>query len=223
MKFVQKIKECRAWSIMVDTTPDITDIEQVSICIRIVANSEKSSEHLIGCQEATSTTAAALYGVIEQAFKLKSVPLDKLATQTYDGASNMSGCYNGLQAIVKEKIGKHIIYVHCYAHSLDLVLSDVASDNINVLSLFSNLESLHNLFNTSHKVHVLFEKVQQDANLKVLSTKRLNTVRWSSRETCLKVFCSRYDPIMQVLQEIQNDPSFQDNKRACANGLINPS
>ena len=139
---------------MVDTTPDITHIEQVSICIRIVANSGKSSEHLLGCQEATNTTAAALYGVIEQAFKLKSIPLYKLVAQTYDGASNMSSCYNGLQTIVKEKIRKHILYVHCYAHSLNLVLFDVASDNINVLNLFSNLESLHNLFNRSHKVHV---------------------------------------------------------------------
>ena len=89
MEIVQKIKECRAWSIMFDTTPDITNIEQVSICVRIVANSRKSSEHLLGCQEASSTAAAALYGVIEQAFKLKSVPLDKPAAQTYDGASNM--------------------------------------------------------------------------------------------------------------------------------------
>ena len=55
--------------------------------------------------------------------------------------------------------------------------------------------------------------------LKVLSIKHLTTVQWNSRETCLKVFCSRYDPIMQVLQKIQNDPSFEDNKRACANGL----
>ena len=55
--------------------------------------------------------------------------------------------------------------------------------------------------------------------MKVLSIKRLNTVRWNSRERCLTVFCSRYDLIMDVLQEIQNNPSFKDNKRARANGL----
>ena len=48
------------------------------------------------------------------------MPYDNLVAQSYDEASNMSG-YNDLQAKVKELVGKeHIIFVHCYAHALNL-------------------------------------------------------------------------------------------------------
>ena len=74
----------------------------------------------------------------------------------------MGSCHNGLQAILKENIGKHNIYVHCYAHLLNLVHSNASSQNINVLSLFSNLESLHNILkNGSYKTHLLFEKAHR--------------------------------------------------------------
>ena len=98
--------------------------------------------------------------VIIQAFESKNVSFEKLVAQAYDGASDMSGCYNGLQAIIKEKIGKHVIYVHCYAHSLNLVLKDTVAVDPNVITLFDNLEILHNLFNRSIKIHEYFEKAQ---------------------------------------------------------------
>ena len=80
---------------------------------------------------------------------------------------NMSGCCNGLQAIIKEKIGSDVIYAHCYADTLNLVLVDSASVSINVISLFSNLEKLYVLFSKSQKVHELFESVQKSALLQI--------------------------------------------------------
>ena len=98
--------------------------------VTIVHSSRECSQHLLACQKAASTTEAALYDIIEQAFTFRNVPLDNLRAQTYDGASNMRGCYNGLQAILKENIGKHIIYVHCHAYSINLVHCDAASQNM---------------------------------------------------------------------------------------------
>lgn len=45
-----------------------------------------------------------------------------LIEQGYDGASNMSGKYKGVQAIVREEYLK-AIYVHCAAHTLNLAVS----------------------------------------------------------------------------------------------------
>ena len=41
--------------------------------------------------------------------------------QSCDNASNMSGKYNGVQALVKEKFCAVAEYAPCYAHSLNLV------------------------------------------------------------------------------------------------------
>ena len=69
---------------------------------------------------------------------------DNLVAQTYDGTSNMSGRYNGLQAKLKEFAGEeHIILVHCYADTLNLVLGDTASASLDVAKLFENLQALY--------------------------------------------------------------------------------
>ena len=133
-------------------------------------------------------------------FNLRDTHLEKcvafkLVAQTYDGPSNMSGCYNGLQAIIKEKVGEHVDFVHCYAHTLNLVLSESASVAVPVISLFNDLEALYVLFSKTQRMHGLFEAAPREGNLKVLSLKRLNTIRWHSRKLCLKVLVSLYDCI----------------------------
>ena len=61
---------------------------------------------------------------------------DNLVAQTYDGASNMTGKYNGLQALIKSCVGEHVIFTHCYAHSLNLVLSDSSCISLQISKLF---------------------------------------------------------------------------------------
>ena len=68
--------------------------------------------------------------------------------------------------------------------------------------------------------HNLFETVQREENLKVLSLKRLNTACWHSRESCLKVLLSRYDCILSVLDTVALDFSIDGNPRKTNAGLL---
>ncbi|KAL5502010.1 hypothetical protein EMCRGX_G008703 [Ephydatia muelleri] len=218
---VKAIHNCRAWSLMADTTPDISHHEQVSICVRIVHLNGHVSEHLLACQRAhAGTTAEDLYGVIMSVLKLRDVSFDKLIAQAYDGASNMSGCYNGLQSLIQTRINPNILYVHCYAHCLNLVISDAAATSVDVVTLFGNLETLYVLFTRSQKVHGLFEEVQRSQGCAIRSLKRLNTVRWSAREMCLSTFLERYECILLTLNQIQTEVSFDLKHRSEAAGLL---
>ena len=49
-----------------------------------------------------------------------------LVGQGYDGAAAMSGIYNGVQAVVKEKYPL-ATYVHCASHCLNLTIAKAAS------------------------------------------------------------------------------------------------
>ena len=61
------------------------------------------------------------------------MPYDNLVAQMYGRAASMSRRYNGLQAKFKELVGEeHIIFVHCYAHTLNLVLGDTASASLDI-------------------------------------------------------------------------------------------
>ena len=47
--------------------------------------------------------------------------VENLVAQTYDGASVMSSELNGVQAKIKENVPE-VMFLHCYAHKLNLVL-----------------------------------------------------------------------------------------------------
>ena len=87
------------------------------------------------------------------------------------------------------------------------MLDSVGAD-MNVGILFDSLGAFHNLFNRCHKVHKYFEKAQKNESIQVLTVKRLNTVRWSSREICLDIFNKRY-VIMKVLKDVSEDSALQ--------------
>ena len=111
----QVLLAARAWSLIADTMPDVTHKEQLSICVRLVHPNGKMSEHLLelACQRAVGTTADVLFRAMLSTFDSKGVSFDKLVAQTYDGASNVNGCYNGLQALIQNRLNKNVWYIHC--------------------------------------------------------------------------------------------------------------
>ena len=141
-KISASIEGCIAWDSMADTTPDVSRYEQLSICVRIVHSDETCTEHILNYIKARGAKAEELYAAIKVALKSDGISFEKLVFQTYDRAANMSGWYNGLQAIIKREISEKVIYVHCYAHNLNLVLSDSISVTLDAATLFYRLKVL---------------------------------------------------------------------------------
>ena len=98
---------------------------------------------MLNCIRASGTKAFELFKFIKDRLDSHDLPFKKPVGQTYDGASNMSGCYNRLQVLIKREIGDQVTYVHCYAHTLNLVLSDSAGIALDAAKLFDQLESLY--------------------------------------------------------------------------------
>ena len=75
---------------------------------------------------------------------------NKLVAQTYDGAAVISGSHNGLQTLIKQKY-KNAMYIHCYAHKLDLVLKQSMSHIKECKIFFINLNGFVVFFCNSTK------------------------------------------------------------------------
>ena len=134
----------------------------------------------------------------------------------------MSGRYNGLQAKFKELAGEeHIIFVHCYAHTLNLVLGDTASASLDVPKLLKNLQALYVMVSKSQPIHQVFEDCQEEMQLPIRSLKRINTVRWSGREFCQDMGLKRYDSVMLMLEKITDSTAFDADRRSTADGMRN--
>lgn len=56
----------------------------------------------------------------------QSIDLKNLVSESFDGASYMSGQYSGLQAQLK-KDWPSSIFTHCHAHVLNLIIGDATN------------------------------------------------------------------------------------------------
>ncbi|XP_073019264.1 uncharacterized protein [Primulina eburnea] len=70
--------------------------------------------------------------------------------QRYDGASNMSVAFNGLQALFLKDC-PYAYYVHCFAHRLQLALVAAVEKKISIWIFFSNMMTIVNLVTSSSK------------------------------------------------------------------------
>ncbi|CAI6375694.1 unnamed protein product [Macrosiphum euphorbiae] len=96
---IKDIQSNGFYSILVDETQDLSYHEQVSIYIRYV------DQHFVP----------------HEVF----LDLNNVRGQCYDGAASMRGSYSGVQSRIKEE-NPLALYVHCYAHILNLCIVDLA-------------------------------------------------------------------------------------------------
>lgn len=226
---LDEVREAPFFSIIVDTTQDITKRDQLSLIFRYVKiNANKNIEIIeafIGFFEVKNQSGKDLEMLIVDTLKSDSIDIKKCRGQGYDGAANMKGKYNGLQAQIR-KLSKNADYVHCAAHNLNLVLND-AVKNITVLVNFYDLiQSIYVFFSESlPRWQNLNDAIDEVGRKKAAVTlKKLNPTRWSSRFDSLQAIRSNFLAVMNCLSvlsislkknEDRNQASALRNKMSC--------
>ena len=145
-----EIKGYREFAIIIDGTSDISGKEQLSFCIRTVDDQLNPKEYFLGLYEVQSTTADVLLAVVKDIFQRFGLSFDDLRAQCYDGASNMSGIHHGLAAQITQ-LQPVAIYVHCYAHSLNLAVQDCVSSFTDVRNTMFNVNEVATVVKGSPK------------------------------------------------------------------------
>ena len=112
--------------------------------------------------------------------------------QGYDGAAALSGYPRGVQAVIREKYPK-ALYVHCSAHSLNLVISSVCSI-LAFKHFFGVLSQVCSFYHTSPlRTHNLKEKINEilpDSRKHALT--RLCETKWVERHDSVVRFLELY-------------------------------
>ncbi|CAI0460737.1 unnamed protein product [Linum tenue] len=109
------------YSIIVDEASDESSHEQMAIVLRFVDANGLIQERFFSIVHVENTTSKTLYSAIRSILSFYKFPIQNLRGQGYDGASNMRGEWNGLQALFL-KDSPQAYYVHCMAHRLQLSL-----------------------------------------------------------------------------------------------------
>ena len=96
---LERAHKSKTFAVIVYGTQDINRTEQESISIRYVSDELEPCEDFVGFYAVEGTTGNyKLATCIKDCLIRLQLPIENLRGQTYDGASNMSGNYNGCQA-----------------------------------------------------------------------------------------------------------------------------
>ena len=75
--------------------------------------------------------------------------MKNLRGQAYDGARVMSGVYNGVQKLIKDRSTIPVPSIHCAAHNLNLVINDAVNSVVDNNHFFGVIQSIYVLFSSS--------------------------------------------------------------------------
>ena len=77
----------------------------------------------------------------------------------------MSGSNAGVQALLRQQYIPNAIYVHCYAHKLNLVICDVTHAVPYLPEFYSIISKIYTYFHASSVTNETFKSVQKQLNL----------------------------------------------------------
>lgn len=214
----QEILKSRYFSISVDSTPDITHTDQLTIIIRHV-NMKKYEpvERFLTFIPISSHTGQNLADTLLQYLSEQNIDFTHCRGQTYDNASNMSGKYIGMQQILKNK-NSLVDYIPCAGHSLNLVGQSAVDCCVEAVSYFGFLQRLYTFFVAStHRWRILLIHIEQKPHC--LIPKHLSDTRWSARADATEAVFQGYQQFHSALEEIAADDSQNRDTRNQANAL----
>jgi len=111
----------------------------------------------------------------------------------------MSGHLYGVQVRIKE-YAEWAMYVHCYAHRLNLVVVDCCNSVKLAADFFKQLQRLY-LFLSESYVHPKWLALQtlMHPNQKSMELKSFSKIRWSAQIAACHAVKMRLDVILQLL------------------------
>lgn len=157
------------FAILADESADVSDKEQMAICLRYVNKKGVVCERLLGIVHVGNTTSLTLKLAIESLLMEYSLSFSQVRGQGYDGASNMKGSINGLKTLILNEC-KQAYFVHCFAHQLQLTQVALAKKNKDCAWLFADvLAPLLNFVGGSPKRREFLREKQAERVVEALS------------------------------------------------------
>ena len=104
------------YTIMADETADISNKEQLIICIRWVDENFVVHEDFLGIHPLEQTTADDIVFIMKDVLLRMYLKIQNARSQCYDGAATMAGKRKGVATQIKA-INRKCLYTHCYGHA----------------------------------------------------------------------------------------------------------
>ncbi|KAK4873255.1 hypothetical protein RN001_015284 [Aquatica leii] len=157
-KILAEVKEAKYFTIVFDSTPDLSHKDQTSQILRYVKLDDTKVqviESFIDFSETEGKKAEDISKIILDKIESDGLDIQNCRGQAYDNAAVMSGIHSGVQTRIKA-INLNAQYVACSNHTLNLVGVHAASVAVNSVTFFGTMDKVFNNFSSStHRWKVL--------------------------------------------------------------------
>ncbi|ROI15900.1 Zinc finger MYM-type protein 1 [Anabarilius grahami] len=210
--FIKEMHESKMFAIMADEARD-GHTEQLAICVRYVTEGTVK-ERFLSLTELRSFDAKSITEALERKLQEEGIAQLKCVAQTYDGAAVMSGAAGGVQSLFREK-HPEAIYVHCYAHELNLVLCHTCRGITEAAEFFSLLESLYSFFSVSLVSHHKFKEAQAKLGLQPCELVQLSNTRWACQLHSVNAVLENLPAIIDCLSALNTATAVGLKTKIC--------
>ena len=152
-----------------------------------------------------SIDAVSLLSSIKDVLVRMNVKLSYCRGQCYDGASNMSSARNGVATKILED-ERRALYTHCYAHSLNLAVSDTMKKSKVCRDALDMAFEIARLIKFSPKREAALEKIcsshQDDLELPTpVGIRAFCPTHWTVWGDSLESILLNYEALLQLWDE----------------------
>ena len=201
-KIASIVTASKYYSVILDCTPDVSHVEQLSVvlrCVQITGRSVDVVEHFVGYLVAEESTGFGLTETFLERLKELKLPISDCRGQGYDNGANMRGRKKGVQARILS-LERRALFMPCGCHSLNLVVSDMAKSSIVAMTLFGTVQRIYVLFSSSTQRWSILKD-----HVKTLTLKPLCETRWESRVNSIKAIRYQIGDVYDALIKLSQD------------------
>lgn len=193
----REIEKASFFTIMADESADVSNQEQVVVCVRWVNDKLQVFEDFVAIEPIARCTSDEIVQVLKAVLDTLNLPIEKCRGQCYDGASVMKGKKNGVAKQFKD-LNKKILYTHCYGHALNLSIKDVC-ENIKCLNdTFTAAKEIVRLVKFSPQRETMIRALRLDSGNSSPNIHAFCPTRWTVRGDVLESILNNHSELLNL-------------------------
>lgn len=208
-KILDSVRENGYFALACDEYTDVSNKEQLAICVRSVDSNLDAREDFLGFYEVDDIGSNTIVATIKDALIRMQLSLSDCRGQTYDGASTMLGRKTGVAAQLSSIQPKALV-THCHGHSLSLAVKDLTSECKVLADTMGTVGEICVLVKYSPKREKMLGSIQENVEGEVdeevfreesTTLDKLCVTRWTVRATCFLKILKNYDELFTLWEQ----------------------